>query len=55
MIYYQCNKKDRYKLQCFELMRKQFKNVNQASMREVHTKGKDQHPQKISQTQSKEH
>ena len=43
---YQCNKKGHYKLQCPKLAREQPKNANQAPVREVHVKGKDQHPQK---------
>ena len=52
---YQCNKKGHYKLQCPELAREQLKNVNQAPVREVHIKGKDQHPQKTPQAQSEGH
>ena len=46
VIYYQCNKKGHYKSQCSELTKKQFKNVNQISVREMCIKGKDQHSQK---------
>ena len=52
---YQCNKKGHYKSQCSELTKKQFKNANQAPVREVHVKGKDQHLQKIPQMQNKRH
>ena len=41
MICYQCNKKDYYKSQYSELTKKQFKNVNQASVKEMHIKKKD--------------
>ena len=53
VICYQCNKKDYYKSQCSELVKKQFKNVNQASVKEMCVKGKDQHSQKFLQMQSK--
>ena len=52
VIYYQCNKKNHYKLQYLKLTKKQFKNANQAPVREVHVKGKDQHSQKSSQMQN---
>ena len=55
MICYQCNKKGHYKSQCSELVREQPKNANQTPVREVHVKGKDQHPQKTSQIQNKRH
>ena len=41
VICYQCNKKDHYRSQCSELTRKQFKNINQAPVREMHIKKKD--------------
>ena len=47
---YQCNKKGHYKSQCSELAKKQLKNVNQAPVREMHVKEKDQHSQKTLQT-----
>ena len=53
VICYQCNKKGYYKLQCPELTKEQLKNANQTPVREVHVKGKDQHPQKSPQAQSK--
>ena len=40
MIYYQYNKKDYYKLQCSELTKKQFKNVNQTSIKKYILKKK---------------
>ena len=46
VICYQCNKKNHYKSQYSELIKKQFKNVNQAFVREVHVKRKDQCSQK---------
>ena len=49
MICYQCNKKGYYKLQYSELTKKQFKNVNQGSVKKVYIKGKDQHSQKTLQ------
>ena len=49
---YQCNKKGHYKLQCFELIREQLKNANQAPVGKVCVKGKDQHSQKSPQVQS---
>ena len=52
---YQCNKKGHYKSQCPELVRKQLKNANQAPVGKVHIKGKDQHSQKVLQTQNKGH
>ena len=55
VICYQCNKKGHYKSQYSELVRKQPKNVNQAPVREMHVKGKDQCPQKTLWVQSKEH
>ena len=55
VIYYQYNKKSHYKSQCSELTKEQFKNANQAPVKEVHIKEKDQHPQKSPQAQSKEH
>ena len=53
VICYQCNKKGHYKSQYLKLTREQLKNVNQTPVGEVHVKGKDQHPQKIPQAQSK--
>ena len=55
VICYQCNKKGHYKSQYPELTKKQPKNANQAPVGEMHTKGKDQHPQKTLQAQSKRH
>ena len=55
VICYQCNKKGHYKLQCFELIKKQFKNANQTSVRKIYIKGKNQCLQKTSQMQSKRH
>ena len=52
---YQCNKKSHYKSQYSELTKKQPKNANQAPVREVHVKRKDQHSQKTLQVQSEEH
>ena len=53
VICYQCNKKGHYKSQCPKLAREQLKNANQAPVKEVCVKGKDQHPQKSLQMQSK--
>ena len=53
VICYQCNKKDHYKLQCLKLTREQLKNTNQAPVRKVHVKEKDQCPQKSPQAQNK--
>ena len=55
VICYQCNKKGHYKSQCFVLVKKQLKNINQTPVREVHIKKKDQHLQKFSQIQNKKH
>ena len=41
VICYQYNKKGHYKLQCFELIREQLKNVNQIPVKKVYVKEKD--------------